>query len=133
MSHQPGYGPPPMANEVAVIGPQYCAPYPVDLTVTKKVMTIKEGNFAVSDVNGNIIFKVKGAIFSIRDRRVLLDAAGNPLVSMQQKMHRKHSVQSIVFGKDTFRVTVYPHVDHAFITSLIVILNEINEDRSGED
>ncbi|KAF5201298.1 Lurp-one-related, partial [Thalictrum thalictroides] len=49
------------------------------------------------------------------------------------QMHKKHSVQSIVLGKDTFMVTVYPHVDYAFIVALIVILNEINEDRNDTD
>lgn len=43
-------------------------------------------------------------------------------------MHKKHSVQSVVLGKDTFSVTVYPHVDHAFIVALVVILDEINEE-----
>lgn len=48
-------------------------------------------------------------------------------------MHKKHSVQSLVLGKDTFAVTVYPHVDYAFIVALVVILYEINEDRKDED
>lgn len=48
-------------------------------------------------------------------------------------MHRKHSVQSIVLGKDTFGVTVYPNVDYAFIVALVVILEEINEDRKDDD
>lgn len=47
------------------------------------------------------------------------------------QMHKKHTVQSVVLGKDTFTVTVYPNVDYGFITALIVILDEINED--GDD
>ncbi|KAK3017495.1 hypothetical protein RJ639_005999 [Escallonia herrerae] len=195
----------PTGNPVAVISPQFCAPYPVDLTIVRKVMTLSDGNFAVTDVNGNIMFKVKGKLLSIRDRRVLLDASDRPVVSLQQKiltahrrwqvfrgdssdsqdllfsvkkssilqfkteldiflatntkedacdfkvkgswlerscviylgdsstivaqMHKKHTAQSIVLGKDTFTVTVYPHVDYAFIVALVVILDEINEDR----
>lgn len=69
----------------AVIGPQFCAPYPVDLAVVKKVMTISD-NFVVTDVNGNIVFKVKGSLATLRDRRVLLDAAGNPLVTLRRKV-----------------------------------------------
>lgn len=45
------------------------------------------------------------------------------------QMHRKHSVQSVMLGKDTFAVTVYPNVDYAFIVALIVILDEINDDK----
>ncbi|XP_057489556.1 protein LURP-one-related 10-like [Actinidia eriantha] len=196
---------PPLATPLAVVGPQFCTPYPVDLTVVRKLLNITEGNFTVTDVNGNIMFQIKGKFFSLRDRRVLLDAAGNPILTFQQKiltahrrwnvfrgestdakdllfsvkkssliqfkteldvffatntkedvcdfkvkgswlersctiylgdttniiaqMHRKHSVQSIVLGKDMFAVTVYPHVDYAFIVALVVVLEEINEDR----
>ncbi|CAI9779190.1 unnamed protein product [Fraxinus pennsylvanica] len=200
---------PPMANTIAVISPQLCVPYPVDLTIVRKLMTLSEGSFGVTDVNGNIMFRVKGKFFSLHDRRVLYDAAGKPLITFQQKllsahrrwqvfrgestdaknllftvkkssllqfrtkldvfmasntkenvcdfkiegswlerscviysgnsnniiaqMHRKHSAQSILLGKDTFGVTVYPNVDYAFIVALVVILEEVNEDRSGED
>lgn len=200
---------PPTGNPIAVVGPQFCAPYPVDLIMAKKLMTIAEGSFAVTDVNGNVMFKVKGSVFSLHDSRLLLDASGNPIVSLRQKiltahrrwevyrgdssnskdllfsakkssmlqlktelevflaantkedvpdfkvkgswfersctiylgnsstiiaqMHKKHSVQSLVLGKDTFAVTVYPHVDYAFIVALVVILYEINEDRKDED
>ncbi|KAL5550680.1 hypothetical protein UlMin_000856 [Ulmus minor] len=83
---------PPMANPVAVavVGPHFCAPYPVDLIMTKKLMTLAEGSFAVTDVNGNLMFKVKGSIFSLHDRRVLLDAAGNPIISLRQKILSAH-------------------------------------------
>lgn len=49
------------------------------------------------------------------------------------QMHKKHTLQSVVLGKDTFSVTVYPNIDHAFITALVVILEEIDEDRDGDD
>ncbi|KAL2250340.1 protein LURP-one-related 15-like [Sesamum indicum] len=200
---------PAVAGPMAVIGPQFCVGYPVDLTIVRKLMTLSEGNFGVTDVNGNIMFRVKGKFFSLHDRRVLLDATGIPIITFQQKllsahrrwqvfrgestdakdllfsvkkssliqlktkldvflgcntreevcdfkiegswferscviyagnstniiaqMHRKHSAQSILLGKDTFGVTVYPNVDYAFIVALVVILEEINEDRSGSD
>ncbi|KAK4418868.1 protein LURP-one-related 15 [Sesamum alatum] len=200
---------PAVAGPVAVISPQFCAGYPVDLTIVRKLMTLSEGSFGVTDANGNIMFRVKGKLFSLHDRRVLLDASGVPVITFQQKllsahrrwqvfrgestdakdllfsvkkssliqlktkldvflagnsreevcdfkiegswferscviyagnstniiaqMHRKHSAQSILLGKDTFGVTVYPNVDYAFIVALVVILEEINEDRSGSD
>ncbi|CAK8542069.1 unnamed protein product [Lathyrus sativus] len=196
-----------MAFPTTIIGPQYCAPYQLDLAVVKKVMTISDGNFAVTDVNGNIVFKVKGSLLTLRAHRVLLDAAGNPITTLRRKiltmhdgweayrgestnaknliftlkrssliqfktkldvflasntkkhvcdfrikgswlkrsckvyagesnnivakMHKKHTVKSILIGKDHFMVTVYPNVDYAFIVSLIVILNEINADEEN--
>ncbi|XP_027352221.1 protein LURP-one-related 10-like [Abrus precatorius] len=201
---QPFPSAPMQPHPAAVIGPQFCAPYPVDLAVVKKVMTISDGNFVVTDINGNVVFKVKGSLLTLRDRRVLIDAAGNPIVTLRRKimtvhdrwqafrgestdpkdliftlkrssliqfktkldvflahnttesvcdfkvkgswfeqsctvyagesntvvaqMHKKHTVQSILIGKDHFMVTVYPNVDYAFIVALIVILDEINKD-----
>lgn len=45
-------------------------------------------------------------------------------------MHKKHTLNSIVLGKDTFAVTVFPNVDYAFIVALVVILYEINRPSS---
>ncbi|KAK8952044.1 Protein LURP-one-related 15 [Platanthera zijinensis] len=207
----PNYPPPAPAPPsgpaipIAIVGPQFCVPYTVDLTVTEKAISLTDGDYAVTDVNGSILFKVKGKFLSLRDRRVLLDAAGNPLLSMQQKvmsmhrrwqvfrgdstntgdllfsvkkssllqfkteldvilasnttesvcdfkikgsfhersclvyhgdstnviarMNRQYSVKNIVLGKDAFGITIYPNVDYAFVVALIVILDEINEDR----
>ncbi|KAD6120311.1 hypothetical protein R6Q59_026343 [Mikania micrantha] len=203
---QTSYLPAQMANPITVVGPNFLAPYPVDLIIVKKLLTLSDGNFAVTDVNGNVMFKVKGELISLHDRRVLLDAAGNPVISFQKKlmsmhnrwvvfrggssdskdlifsakqssliqlktsldvflagnenekvcdfkvkgswfdrsctiyagdgttiiaqMHKKHTIESIALGKDTFSVTVHPNVDYAFIVALVVILHEINEENN---
>lgn len=77
---------PPLANPITVVGPQFIQPYPMDLSISKKMMAISDHSFAVTDVNGMTMFDVKGIFFSLRDRRVLLDASGHPLVSLQQKV-----------------------------------------------
>ena len=76
----------PAAAPVAVVSPQFCAPYVVPLTVTKKAISLSDGDFTVTDANGAVVLRVKGAIFSVRHRRVLLDAAGQPILSMQEKV-----------------------------------------------
>ena len=48
--------------------------------------------------------------------------------SMQ--MNRKFTVSNVLLGKDTFGVTVFPHVDYVFIAALVVILDEIHRERS---
>ncbi|RDX86601.1 Protein LURP-one-related 15 [Mucuna pruriens] len=55
-------------------------------------------------------FKVKGSWFE----RSCVVHAGESLAIVAQ-MHKKHTVQSIAFGKDNFMVTVYPNIDYAFI------------------
>ena len=76
----------PAAAPVAVVSPQFCAPYVVPLTVTQKAISLSDGDFTVTDANGAVVLRVKGAIFSVRHRRVLLDAAGQPILSMQEKV-----------------------------------------------
>ncbi|KAI4356107.1 hypothetical protein L6164_000154 [Bauhinia variegata] len=70
---------------IAIVSPQFCVPYTVDLSIVQKVMSISDGSFVVTDINGTVIFKVKGALLTLRDRRVLIDAAGNPLVTLRRK------------------------------------------------
>ncbi|KOM37393.1 hypothetical protein LR48_Vigan03g077500 [Vigna angularis] len=72
-------------------------------------------------------FKVKGSWF---ERSCVVYAGESNNIIAQ--MHKKHTVQSILIGKDHFMVTVYPNIDYAFIVALIVILDEINEDARGE-
>ncbi|WVZ17864.1 hypothetical protein V8G54_010846 [Vigna mungo] len=69
-------------------------------------------------------FKVKGSWFE----RSCVIYAGESLTIVAQ-MNKKHTAQSIAFGKDNFMVTVYPNIDHAFIVALILILDEINKDK----
>lgn len=44
-------------------------------------------------------------------------------------MHKKDIVQSVEYGKDNLMVRVYPNVDYAFIVAVIMILDEINQDK----
>ncbi|MBA0553740.1 hypothetical protein Golob_012891, partial [Gossypium lobatum] len=92
---------PPLATRVFVIEPEYCYPQPVDLAVVKKVLTISEGKFVVSDINGNIMFKIKGKIFSIHDCRLLTDAAGNPVCTIQHKIMTVHNRWQVFMGEST--------------------------------
>ncbi|XP_047310716.1 protein LURP-one-related 15-like [Impatiens glandulifera] len=197
-------------DPIVVVGSEFCTSYPIDIVIQRKLLTLKECNFVVTDVNGNILFQIKGKLFSLHDRRSILDAAGNPILTLHQKtitahrrwnvfrgddtesknllfsvkkssliqfkteldvfmagnteehtcdfkisgswldrscviyagntknlviaqMKKKHSVQSVVLGQDTYSVTVCPNVDYAFIVALVAVLEEINADRNGDD
>ena len=73
------------ASPAIIVGAQFCAPYPVDLAIARKVMILAD-NFTVTDINGNIVFKLKDSHLNLRDRRVLLDAAGNPIMTVRRKV-----------------------------------------------
>ena len=53
------------------------------------------------------------------------------IVRITLQMHKKHTVTSLLFGKDNFMVTVYPGIDQAFIVALVVILDEMNSSGSS--
>ncbi|GMY25632.1 protein LURP-one-related 15-like [Fagus crenata] len=92
----------PLVNPLCVISPYYCAPYPVDLAIVRKVLTISDGNFVVTDAKGNIIFKVKGVLLTLlHQRRIIVDAAGNPVVTIRQKVRTVHSRWQAFKGEST--------------------------------
>lgn len=79
-------GPPPPQAGGVIVDPRYCAPYPVDLAIVRKMMKLTDGNFVITDVNGNLLFKVKEPVFGLHDKRILLDGSGNPVVTLREKV-----------------------------------------------
>ncbi|KAJ8898970.1 hypothetical protein K2173_008471 [Erythroxylum novogranatense] len=66
-------------------------------------------------------FKVKGSTV------YLGDGESNVMVA---QMFKRYSLTAL-WDTDKFAVTVYPNVDYAFIVALVVVVGEINVDRSG--
>ncbi|XP_078428983.1 protein LURP-one-related 15-like [Wolffia australiana] len=86
---------------MAIVGPQFCAPYPVDLIITQKFLSISERDFTVRDVQDNVWFRVKKTVFSLRERRVLQDASGQPVLTMQKKVLTAHDKWKVYRGSST--------------------------------
>ena len=80
------FGYEPLQPPVVVVSPQFCAPDVVPLTVTKKVASLSGGDFTVTDSNGAVVLQFKGSVWSVRNRHVPLDAAGQPILSMHEKV-----------------------------------------------
>ncbi|KAI3925192.1 hypothetical protein MKW92_024031 [Papaver armeniacum] len=72
-------------DSVVVIASHYCTPNQVDFHIAKKVEYITEGNYNLGafDINGNKIFIVTTKYY--KRYRILIDAAGVPLVSLKKK------------------------------------------------
>lgn len=100
-SHPPPTVQVPLTIPISVVGPQFLAPYPVDLTITEKTFSLTDGDYAVTDVNGNIVFKIKGKLLSLRDKRILVDVSGTPLVTMRQKTMTAHHRWNAYRGEST--------------------------------
>ncbi|GMI89925.1 hypothetical protein like AT5G01750 [Hibiscus trionum] len=90
-----------LANPVSIIGPHFCAPHHVDLPIIRNVVSMTEGNFVVVDINDNILFKVKEKFPSLHHRRILLDGAGNPIVTLKRKMVSAHDKWQVFKGEST--------------------------------
>ncbi|KAL3531620.1 hypothetical protein ACH5RR_005141 [Cinchona calisaya] len=117
---------------IPVLGPHYCLPHLVDLVVTKKLLTLTE-DFVVTDLNKNVMFKVKGKIFSLHEKRVLLDAAGNPVVTLCQKILSAHSRWYVYRGRSTDARDLIFTAKTSSIVQLRTKLNVYLANRNTED
>ncbi|KAH6769330.1 LURP-one-like protein [Perilla frutescens var. frutescens] len=88
-------------HPVSVVSPSFCFPHPIDLAITRKFWKIGTGNFAVNDVRGNLIFKVEEPLFTFREKRVILDAAGRPIVTLRENAMSRHSRWKVFRGDST--------------------------------
>ncbi|CAN6171459.1 unnamed protein product [Urochloa humidicola] len=86
---------------VAVVSPHFCTPLTVPLTVTKKAMSFSGGDFTVTDSGGAAVLRVEGVYFSVRSRRVLHDAAGRPVLTMERKVFSMHDAWKVFRGDST--------------------------------
>nr|KYP39831.1 UPF0706 protein At5g01750 family [Cajanus cajan] len=68
-----------MENQwIPVIGPSYCAPYPLQLQINTE-----KGN--TYDIKGDRVFHVQDTFFTLHHRRVLCDNSGNPIVTLYKE------------------------------------------------
>lgn len=79
-------GNPPLDRPVVVIGRNYLSQHPTDLVISSKILSLGDDDFGVHDVNGTLIFKIKGKHLTMHDRRYLKDANDNILVTLHEKV-----------------------------------------------
>ncbi|XXG39911.1 hypothetical protein AAC387_Pa01g0755 [Persea americana] len=75
-----GYEPP-----VCVAGDVFCVRYNIDLVVRKKIKGLSEARYEVFDIHGRLLLQVHGGLWSLQRKRVMRDAAGFPILSIQEK------------------------------------------------
>ena len=185
-----------------VVADHYKSPDSIEFTVSENKLSLSGEGFTISDPDGNVIFRMDGHAFSVRDRCTLLDASGCPILNARKKLlsfhdrwevavgddfdddhiiftvkkssvlqfkthlnvylkgndnddepdfevkgnfferhaeilykdqlvaeiKRKYTVGNVLLDKHTFSVVVHSHVDQAFIATLVIILDLIQED-----
>ncbi|KAL1191999.1 Protein LURP-one-related 15 [Cardamine amara subsp. amara] len=81
-----------------IVDPRFCVSYPVEMAIVRKVMKLKGGNFVITDVNGNMMFKVKDPLFGLHDKRILLDSSGAQVLTLREKIMSMHSRWQVLRG-----------------------------------
>ncbi|KAI7745089.1 hypothetical protein M8C21_017789 [Ambrosia artemisiifolia] len=75
-----------LSKPICVVSHQFVSPNPIHMLSGKKLLALSDGNFGVTDVNGNLMFKLKGKLLSVRGRRLLVDGAGNRILTLHKKL-----------------------------------------------
>lgn len=83
MMAQPSY--PPSLNTVSVIGSQFIVPYPFEIIIVRD----SSGNHLITDINHNILFKVKPRNSSYHEQHLLVDVDDIPIVMIRKKVITK--------------------------------------------
>jgi len=79
----------PKTGTLPVVGSQFCAPYHMlEFTVQKKKRnrTCSGADLMINDSDGRLIARVDGRECSLRDKRVVRNALGEPLVTLRRKL-----------------------------------------------
>ncbi|KAI3677708.1 hypothetical protein L6452_36974 [Arctium lappa] len=90
-----------LGKPVCIVSSHFVSPYPVNMLSGKKLLTLSDGNFGVTDVNGNLMFKVRGKLLSIHGKRLLVDVVGNRIVTFQKKLISGHKRWQCFRGDST--------------------------------
>ncbi|XP_065030623.1 protein LURP-one-related 15-like [Musa acuminata AAA Group] len=85
----------------AIVGPCFCVPDPIGLTFFIDAAWLNCDHLAVTDINGNVVFKVEAHKWSLRNRQVVVDASGKPVISMQQKLRSIHDRWQVFKGNSS--------------------------------
>ncbi|XP_073393678.1 protein LURP-one-related 15 isoform X2 [Physcomitrium patens] len=85
-------------QHVPVVGQQYVSNTVQSYVISKKKLSVSQGDWTITDQAGNSAFKVDGRIASMHSRRFLRDAAGNTILSMKKKVLSVHDTWEILTG-----------------------------------
>nr|GLL24383.1 protein LURP-one-related 15-like [Ipomoea trifida] len=75
-------------NPLVVIGPEYCAPHHLQISIHKKLYLLAGHGYEVKDAaNHTILFKVENIpnFFHINSKVVVFDPAGNSILTLRRK------------------------------------------------
>jgi len=94
----------PSAEPICATEPRFCLPHPVQLRLREKYFSFSGDDFKISDAStGVVYFQCKGKVLSIRDKKVLLDNQGVPVLNLQDKLLAFTDKYRVYAGSDSTR------------------------------
>lgn len=88
-----------MAGLPPVVDHKYVTSHDTQLSVSRKVVNISGGDFAITSSDGTALFKLKGSMVSLREKRVLYDSADCPVLTLHKKLISIHDTWQAFKGE----------------------------------
>lgn len=92
--------PVPQNPPLAIIEQRFCLPNPVTLRLRNKLFSFSQDSDIRDPFTGILYFRVKGRVFSMKDKKTLLDFADVPVLNLQEPMFRWRKTYEISRGND---------------------------------
>ncbi|KAG8685503.1 hypothetical protein FRC09_014702 [Ceratobasidium sp. 395] len=82
----------PLAAQQVPLGvmPKYAQNYELTLKLREKKWSMSGDSYAITDTQGRPYFKMEGHAFHIRDKKTLMEANGQPVFNIQNKLLSIH-------------------------------------------
>ncbi|KAL4425148.1 hypothetical protein ABPG77_008253 [Micractinium sp. CCAP 211/92] len=74
------------AVPLAVLDPAFCAQAPLVLKAQENLASLSGDSFTVTGEDGRVWYKVDAKMFSMREKKAIVDASGRPVAGLKKKL-----------------------------------------------
>ncbi|GAB9471333.1 Tubby c-terminal-like domain [Globisporangium polare] len=92
----------PQHKPVAAINAKFCHPDSVTLHLHEKFWSLTGDDFTIKDASsGADVFRIKGAVFTLHEKKTLLDSSGATIVNMKEEIFALTPNYQVYAGSDS--------------------------------
>ena len=92
----------PQAQPAAAINSMFCNPNYITLHLHEKFWSLSGDDFTIKDANtGKVWFRIEGKVFSIREKKTLLDVNDVPIANMKEEFFSFTPSYNVYAGSDS--------------------------------
>lgn len=108
----------PSPEPICATEPRFILPHPVTLRLREKVFSISGDDFKISCANtGAEYFKCQGKVFSLREKKILRDNGGVPVLNFKEQLIAIMNKFNIYAGSDSDRKICQFYTKYTFVKS----------------